>query len=84
MTRILVESFSKPDTFYTVIFHSDGSAECACPHWQFRLRHKVAIRNGVKYNAECKHIQNARPFLRTARDYTFGTNYAFTVSKEML
>jgi len=71
MTRILVESFSKPDTFYTVIFHSDGSAECACPHWQFRLRHKVAIRN-------------ARPFLQTARDYTFGTNYAFTVSKEML
>jgi hypothetical protein len=85
--KILVESFSEPETFYSVIFHVDGSAECGCPHWQFRLRHRVAIRNGVKYAAECKHIQDARPYIQTARDHLAvlgdSAEVSLTVTKEM-
>ena len=83
--KISIESLTKPGTFYTVLFHSDGSAECGCPHWQFRLKHKVAVRKGIKYRAECKHIQEARPFIKTAREFTAGmTDVVFTVTREML
>jgi len=81
--KLQVESFSKPGIFYSVIFRGDGSAECGCPHWQFRLRHQVAVKDGIKYSKECKHIQDARPFLKTARDYMFGTDCVFTITKEM-
>jgi len=46
-----VRSDRDPDKQYVVSLKPDGTYECSCPHWIYRLK---------KRGGECKHIEKVK------------------------